>query len=185
MPHAPSGLPKRLRTIGRRRFLGSVRTLCLRLYPDIFPSLKSVSKSLISLFLQSWHPAVNCTPGLMFGNPPSLELWVRREATTSPGIRTCVRPTASRRVSGREAVNTGCDEELRLLCQPHGFRCELSHYLCRPMLLSTIKSTHTHIEAYMHMSEKRKWENSSICNGCLKWLGSTERWWIYTDRGNI
>jgi predicted Fe-S protein YdhL (DUF1289 family) len=35
------------------------------------------------------------------------------------------------------------------------------------------------------MSEKRKWENIVICNGCLKCSGSTEHWWNYTDRGKI
>jgi len=89
--------------------------------------------------------------GSMLGNPPSLDLGARREATTSPGRRTRVRPTASRRVSGREAVNTRYDGELRLLYQPHGLRCEFSYFLCRHMLVVTVKSKHTHIVAYTHM----------------------------------
>jgi hypothetical protein len=121
----------------------------------------------------------------MLGNPPSLDLGARRETITSPGRVTRVRPTASRRVSGEEAVNAGYNGEHRLLCQPHGLRCEFSYYLCRHMLLSTIKCKHTHIEAYTHMSEKTNWEKSVICNGCLKCSGSTEHWWNYTDRGKI
>lgn len=35
------------------------------------------------------------------------------------------------------------------------------------------------------MSGKIKWENTVICNGCLKCSGGTEHWWNYTDRGKI
>ena len=147
MPHTSSSLPKRLRPIGLRRLLGSVRAPCLRMYPDTISFSKMSQCHLYhsSSSLDIWLSIVS---GSVLGKPPSLDLGSRREANISPGRRTRVRPTASRRVSGREAVNTRYDGELRLLSRPHDLRCEFSYDLYRHMLVVTIKSEHTHIFWY-------------------------------------